>query len=77
MFVVSVLLTVASAILGLPQPLLLGILGGLLEFLPSVGCNLVDHRQHPGADRGSSTLPVSNSCSSSLWSAFIAYTSST
>ncbi len=34
---VMVILTVVSAILGLPQPLLLGIWGGLLEFLPSIG----------------------------------------
>ncbi len=34
---VAVLLSIASALLGLPQPLLLGLWGGLLEFLPSIG----------------------------------------
>lgn len=34
---VTVLLSLISAILGLPQPLLLGLWGGLLEFLPSIG----------------------------------------
>ncbi|GAB4539573.1 MAG: AI-2E family transporter [Anaerolineae bacterium] len=35
--IVMVILTVLSAILGLPRPLLLGVWGGLLEFLPSIG----------------------------------------
>jgi predicted PurR-regulated permease PerM len=35
--IVTAILTVVSAVLGLPQPLLLGIWGGLLEFLPSIG----------------------------------------
>jgi predicted PurR-regulated permease PerM len=35
--IVAVILGVASAALGLPHPLLLGIWGGLLEFLPTVG----------------------------------------
>ena len=35
--IVGVILGVASAALGLRQPLLLGIWGGLLEFLPTVG----------------------------------------
>ncbi len=35
--VVTVILTVLSTILGLPRPYLLGIWGGLLEFLPSIG----------------------------------------
>lgn len=35
--IVGVLLGVASAILGLPQPILLGVWGGLLELLPSIG----------------------------------------
>lgn len=34
---VTVILTLLSALLGLPQPLILGIWGGLLEFLPSIG----------------------------------------
>lgn len=37
---VTVILTLVSAILGLPQPLLLGLWGGLLEFLPSIGHTL-------------------------------------
>jgi predicted PurR-regulated permease PerM len=35
--IVTAILTTLSAVLGLPQPLLLGIWGGLLEFLPSIG----------------------------------------
>jgi predicted PurR-regulated permease PerM len=35
--IVTAILVTLSAILGLPQPLLLGIWGGLLEFLPSIG----------------------------------------
>jgi predicted PurR-regulated permease PerM len=35
--IVAAVLTTLSAILGLPRPLLLGIWGGLLEFLPSIG----------------------------------------
>jgi predicted PurR-regulated permease PerM len=34
---VTVILTALSFILGLPNPLLLGVWGGLLEFLPSIG----------------------------------------
>ncbi|GAB4468380.1 MAG: hypothetical protein Kow00124_02560 [Anaerolineae bacterium] len=34
---VTVILTAISALLGLPNPLLLGIWGGLLEFIPSIG----------------------------------------
>jgi predicted PurR-regulated permease PerM len=34
---VTVILTTVSLLLGLPQPLLLGVWGGLLEFLPSIG----------------------------------------
>jgi predicted PurR-regulated permease PerM len=34
---VTAILTVVSALLGLPEPLLLGVWGGLLEFLPSIG----------------------------------------
>ncbi len=34
---VTVILTTLSYLLGLPRPLLLGVWGGLLEFLPSVG----------------------------------------
>jgi len=35
--VVTILLTGLSAVLGLPHPILIGLLGGMLEFLPSVG----------------------------------------
>jgi predicted PurR-regulated permease PerM len=35
--IVTAILTTLSALLGLPQPFLLGIWGGLLEFLPSIG----------------------------------------
>jgi predicted PurR-regulated permease PerM len=35
--IVAAILTTLSAILGLPRPLLLGVWGGLLEFLPSIG----------------------------------------
>lgn len=35
--IVAVILGAASAILGLPQPILLGIWGGILELLPSIG----------------------------------------
>ncbi len=35
--IVGVILGVASAALGLPQPILLGVWGGLLELLPSIG----------------------------------------
>jgi predicted PurR-regulated permease PerM len=35
--IVGVILGTVSAVLGLPQPILLGIWGGLLEFLPSIG----------------------------------------
>jgi predicted PurR-regulated permease PerM len=35
--IVAVILGIASAALGLPHPLLLGVWGGLLEFLPTVG----------------------------------------
>lgn len=35
--IVTGILTTVSALLGLPQPLLLGVWGGLLEFLPSIG----------------------------------------
>ena len=35
--VVFVILTVVSLILGLPQPFLVGLWGGILEFMPSIG----------------------------------------
>ena len=36
-FIVMIILSVLSAALGLPHPLLLGVWGGLLEFMPSIG----------------------------------------
>lgn len=35
--IVTIFLTALSTVLGLPNPLLLGVWGGLLEFLPSIG----------------------------------------
>jgi predicted PurR-regulated permease PerM len=35
--IVAIILTVMSVALGLPEPFLLGVWGGLLEFLPSIG----------------------------------------
>ncbi|MGF1504972.1 MAG: AI-2E family transporter [Anaerolineae bacterium] len=36
-FTVFVIITLLATALGLPQPLVIGLLGGLLEFLPSIG----------------------------------------
>lgn len=59
--IVMILLTVISAALGLPQPMLLGVLGGLLEFLPSVGHAIwLVTVSALALVEGSSTLPVSN-----------------
>ncbi len=59
--VVTVLLTGVSAVLGLPQPLLMGVLGGLMEFLPSVGHAVwLVTAGILALVEGSSTLPVSN-----------------
>ncbi len=59
--VVVGLLSAGAAILGLPQPLLLGVLGGLLEFLPSVGHAVwLITASILALVEGSSTLPVSN-----------------
>lgn len=61
MVIVSVLLTAVSAVLGLPQPVLLGVLGGLMEFLPSVGHAIwLVTASVLALIEGSSTLPVSN-----------------
>lgn len=59
--VVTVILTVLSASLGLPHPLLMGIWGGMLEFLPSIG-NIVWGTTAILAAliQGSTYLPVSN-----------------
>jgi predicted PurR-regulated permease PerM len=59
--IVTTLLTIISAALGLPQPLLLGVLGGMLEFLPSVGHAIwLITVSVLALVEGSSTLPVSN-----------------
>jgi predicted PurR-regulated permease PerM len=59
--IVATLLTIISAALGLPQPLLLGVLGGLLEILPSVGHAIwLIIVSVLALVEGSSTLPVSN-----------------
>lgn len=61
MVLVSVLLTAASAVLGLPQPVLLGVLGGLMELLPSIGHAIwLVTASVLALIEGSSTLPVSN-----------------
>jgi predicted PurR-regulated permease PerM len=59
--IVAALLTVISAALGLPQPVLLGVLGGMLEILPSVGHAIwLITVSVLALVEGSSTLPVSN-----------------
>jgi len=58
---VAVILTFVSAVLGLPQPALMGVLGGLLEFLPSVGHAVwLITALIIAALEGSTYLPVSN-----------------
>lgn len=59
-FVVAAILTAMSWALGLPQPLLLGILGGVLEFLVSIGHTIwIALAIALALFQGSSTLPVS------------------
>jgi predicted PurR-regulated permease PerM len=59
--IVAVILTVVSAVLGLPQPVLMGVLGGLLEFLPSVGHAIwLITASIIAVLEGSTYLPVSN-----------------
>ncbi len=59
--IVSVILTAISAALGLPQPVLLGVFGGLLEFLPSVGHAIwLFTAVILALVEGSTYLPVSN-----------------
>jgi predicted PurR-regulated permease PerM len=58
---VSVIITITSSIVGLPQPVLMGVLAGLLEFLPSVGHAIwIIIALILALLEGSSTLPVSN-----------------
>jgi predicted PurR-regulated permease PerM len=59
--VVGAILTAVSTILGLPQPVLMGVLGGMLEFLPSVGHAiwLITALIVAGLE-GSTHLPVNN-----------------
>ncbi len=59
--VVAVLLTGISGLIGLPQPILMGVLGGLLEFLPSVGHAIwLITASILALVEGSTTLPVSH-----------------
>lgn len=54
------ILTAVSAAIGLPQPILMGILGGLAEFLPSVGSAIwLAIALTLALINGSTTLPVS------------------
>ena len=59
--IVGAILTAVSSVLGLPQPVLMGMLGGLLEFLPSVGHAiwLITALIVAGLE-GSTHLPVNN-----------------
>lgn len=59
--IVTGIMTAVSAILGLPQPVLMGILAGFLEFLPSIGHAIwIITALILALLEGSSTLPVSN-----------------
>ncbi len=59
--VVSIILTTVASILGLSQPILLGVLGGLLEFLPSIGHGIwLVVASVLAIVEGSSWIPVSN-----------------
>jgi predicted PurR-regulated permease PerM len=58
---VTVIMTGISAAIGLPQPVLMGMLAGVLEFLPSVGHTIwIVTAVIIALLEGSSTLPVSN-----------------
>jgi predicted PurR-regulated permease PerM len=58
---VAIIITTTSSIIGLPQPVLMGVLAGLLEFLPSVGHAIwIIIALILALLEGSSTLPVSN-----------------
>jgi predicted PurR-regulated permease PerM len=55
------ILTMISTLLGLPQPVLMGVLGGLLEFLPSIGHGIwLITALIVGGLEGSTHLPVNN-----------------
>lgn len=59
--VVGLLLTAIASLIGLPQPVLLGAMGGLLEILPSVGHAIwLVTASVLALVEGSSTLPISN-----------------
>lgn len=59
--VVGLLLTAIGSLIGLPQPVLLGAMGGLLEILPSVGHAIwLVTASVLALVEGSSTLPISN-----------------
>lgn len=59
--VMMVIVAGVSALLGLPQPLLLGVLAGLLEFLPSLGHGIwLSIALTLALTTGSTWLPISN-----------------
>ncbi|MBN1430348.1 MAG: AI-2E family transporter [Anaerolineae bacterium] len=59
--VVTIIMTVICTLLGLPQPLLLGILAGVLEFLPSIGHTIwVIIAMSLAIASGSTWLPIPN-----------------
>lgn len=59
--VVGTMMTVVSTIIGLPQPVWMGLLAGLMEFLPSVGHVIwFTMALIVALVEGSTTLPISN-----------------
>lgn len=75
--VMMLIVTGVSVLLGLPQPFLLGVLAGLLEFLPSVGHAIWISIALPLAlVAGSTWLPISNNSVFALlvFGAYIAFT---
>lgn len=59
--VVAVIITTMCSVIGLPQPVLMGVLAGLLEFLPSVGHAIwVATAVVIALIEGSTHLPISN-----------------
>jgi predicted PurR-regulated permease PerM len=58
---VTLIISALASVIGLPQPLLMGLLAGLLEFLPSIGHTIwVVIAITLALLEGSTTLPVSN-----------------